>query len=199
MKTSLLSLLLSFSTFCFSQSLEGFLGFKFGLDADSIKKVMLAKPGCKIDQENSKKDLLIFKGLKFGGRDAQFISFEFVNDKFHTGTVMINSAIDFKTVGLYNEIRTDLNTKYFNASKTVESYDLPYKKGDGNTEVAIKLGKANFSSFWYFKNPKSNKKDIVNSIAVSITFKMQIKIVYQDGVLYNEAQELMKKKNVQDY
>jgi hypothetical protein len=199
MKTKLLCLLLTLSTFCYSQSLEGFLGFKFGLNADSIKKAMLLKPGCKIDQENSKKNILIFKGVTFGGRETQFISFEFVNDKFYIGTVMIGSPIEFKTVSLYNDIRSDLNTKYFNASKTVETYDSPYKKGDNNTDVAIKLGKANFSSFWYFKNPKSARKDIVNSITLSITFKMLVKIVYQDGVLNNDAQELLKKKNVQDY
>ena len=198
MKTKLLSLFLTLSTFCFSQGLEGFLGFKFGLNADSIKKAMLLKPGCKIDQD-SKKNILIFKGVSFAGRETQFISFEFVNDKFFMATVMISSPIEFKTVALYNDIRSDLNTKYFPASKTVETYELPYKKGDNNSDVAIKLGKANFSSYWYFKNPKSARKDIQNSISLTITFKMLIKIVYQDGVLNNEDQELLKRKNIQDY
>jgi hypothetical protein len=199
MKTTLLSIFLTLSTLCCGQGLEGFLGFKFGLSADSIKKVMLSKPGCKIDQENSKKDVLFFKGIPFAGRDVQFISFEFVNNKFYTGTVVLNSTGEFKTVSLYNEVRSELNTKYFNASKTIEAYDSPYKKGDGNTETAIKLGKVNFSSYWYFKNPKSSRKDIVNSIFLSITYKMVIKIIYQDGVLNNEAIELSKRKNVQDY
>ncbi len=199
MKTILCSLLMAVSTLCYSQNLDGFLGFKFGTSADSIKKGMLIRPGCKIDQENSNKNLLVFKGVTFAGRDAQFISFEFVNDKFYMGTVVLNAPSEFKIVSLYNDIRSELGTKYFAASKTVETYDLPYKKGDGNTETAIKLGKVNFSSYWYFKNPKSARKDVVNSIFLTITFKMNIKIVYQDGVLYNEAQEMLKKKNTQDY
>jgi hypothetical protein len=199
MKTILLSIFLTLSSLCYSQGLEGFLGFKFGLGADSIKKVMLSKPGCKIDQENSNKNMLVFKGIPFAGREVQFISFEFENNKFYMGTVMLNSPGEFKTVGLYNDVRSELNTKYFNASKTVEAYDSPYKKGDGNTETAIKLGKVNFSSFWYFKNPKSTRKDIINSISLSITYKMLIKIIYQDGVLNAEAIELSKRKNVQDY
>jgi hypothetical protein len=200
MKNLLLSLMLILPTLCYGQTLEGFLGIKFGLSADSIKKVMLLKPGCKFDQDNSKKDLLVFKGITFAGREVQFVSFEFVNNKFYTGaTVTTPSPNDFKILNLYKDIRSDLNTKYFNASKTVETYDSPYKKGDGNTETAIKLGKTNITSYWYFKNPKSNRKDIVNSIVLSITYKMTIKIVYQDGVLNNEAVEMSKKKNVQDY
>lgn len=199
MKTILCSLLMALSTLCYGQGLEGFFGFKFGTSMDSIKKGMLLKPGCKIDFESSTKDVLFFKGITFAGREVQLISFEFANDKFHTGNVILKPQVENKVIELYNDIKADLTQKYSSSSKTVETYDSPYKKGDGNTETAIRLGKAHFSSTWIFKNQKPDKKNFQNSISLAITFKMNVQITYQDGVLFNDAQELKKKRNTEDY
>jgi hypothetical protein len=192
-------MLLSISVLSYNQTLDGFYGFKFGLTYDSIKKAMLAKPGCKIDKENTTKNVLSFKGVSFANRDVQYISFEFTSDQFYIGTVAFKAASDFKIVNLYNDIQSELNAKYYKTTKVTETYNSPYKKGDNQTETAIKLGKTNFSSYWYFKNPKSTRKDVQNSIWLNISYKMLVKIVYQDGVLYQQAQELLKKKNIQDY
>jgi len=192
----LTSIILAFSSY--SQTLEKFYGFRFGTTVDSVKKGMLSKPGCKIDPESSK-DLLIFSGVNFAGRDVLIICFAFVNNKLHTGSVYISPRLESGILDLYNQIRTELNEKYYFSTEFYESYKYPYEKEDGHTITAIKLGKAKFSTYWKFKNPKSESEEDQNLISLRITENLSVKIIYQDGVLINEAVDQQKKENYKDY
>lgn len=197
MKNFVLIFLLFVSVKSFSQTLDGFFGMKFGSSMDSIKKVMLSKPGCKFDTKNSTDDCLIFDGLKFAGRDIGFMMFSFTNNKFHTSKVALISELESKTVDLYKEIKAELNEKYFTTKSDYEFYKSPYEKGDGYTESAIKLGKAEFSSYWEFKNPFSTTEK--NIISLVIKPSLTILIGYQDGILINEVVSKSKEKNFKDY
>lgn len=197
MKNFILIILLLVSVNSFSQTLDGFFGMKFGSSKESIKKIMLEKPGCNFDTKHSTEDILIFNGLKFAGRDIQFMLFSFTNNKFHTSRVVLVSELESKTVELYNEIKGELNEKYFTTKSDYEFYKSPYEKGDGYTESAIKLGKAEFSAFWKFKNPNSPEGQ--NIISLEINPSLSISLGYQDGVLIKEVVSKTKEKNYKDY
>jgi hypothetical protein len=176
------------------QKLEGFLGIKFGASTESVKDFMLAKPNCNLDLENSDNNQLFFEGAKFAGRDPLFILFKFVDNKFHTACVLIKPKLESQTIDLYNEIKDEINEKYYKTSEDYETYKYPYEKNDGHTETAIELGKASFSSYWKFN---ASSKD--NYIALSITEGLHIKISYQDGMLVQIAVERENAKNNDDY
>ena len=160
---------------------------------------MLAKPECKIDQKNSNEALLVFTGISFAGRNTLFISFDFINRKFHTGSVYFDAGLESKVIDYYTEIKNELNEKYYKSILDFELYKEPYKKGDGYTESAIKLGKATFSTYWTFKNAKQKSDEENNSIALVINERLRVVLSYQDGVLITEAIEKVKSKNLKDY
>lgn len=181
------------------QILEAFLGIKFGSSLESVKEVMLAKPNCILDSENSDCNQLFFEGVKFAGREVLFISFKFIDDKFHTAYVLIRPKLESQTIDLYTEIKDEINTKYFITVEDYESYKTPYEKDDGYTETAIELGKASFSAYWKFKKLTSVYDDLDNYITLGITEGLNIQICYQDGELINLAVEREKAKNSDDY
>jgi len=198
MKNAIVFLLLIVSTNSYSQSLDSFFGMKFGCSPDSVKKVMLAKPGTSLMQ-GSRNDFLMFSGLKFAGRNTERISFSFINNKLHTGKVGFKSNLESKTLELYNEIKDELNQKYFKTKQDYEIYKYPFTKGDGHFETAVSSGKASIASFWEFKNPKAKVKEDNNSISLQITETFLIALCYQDGVLIGQAIDNDNKKNFKDY
>jgi len=199
MKTITLLVLMAIPIISYSQTLDGFFGFRFGCSMDSVKKEMLIKPGCSLIDKYSSENMLAFEGMKFAGRDATYMIFGFINNKFHTGSVLISPNLKSKIIELYSDIQGELNEKYYKTTKVYENYTSPYEKGDGYYETAIKLGKADFSSFWKFVNPKSNKEDQKNSISLKITPTLNVSIKYQDGILIDEAVDKSKAKNFKDY
>ncbi len=176
------------------QQLEGFLGIKFGTSSEDVKDFMFTKPNCTIDLENSDNNQLFFEGAKFAGREPLFILFKFVDNKFHTACVLIKPKLESQTIDLYNEIKNEVNEKYYKTEEDYETYKYPYEKNDGHTETAIELGKATFSAFWKF-----NSSSDENYIALSITEGLHIKINYQDGSLVQIAVDREKAKNIDDY
>jgi len=167
------------STNIFGQKLDGFLDIKFGSSIDVVKKVMLARPGCFINEKRSDSSYLFFDGVSFGGRETLFISFKFLKNNFHTATVFIRPAFEQKTSDLYIDVKAELETKYFKSKKNPS----PNKP---------------FGLLWDFKNTNS-KADIYNTISLDITEAMNIELIYQDGVLVLPILKAQKAKNNSDY
>lgn len=189
---------LFFSVNTFGQGIEGFMGIKFGTSIDVVKKTMLSKPGCTLDNKYSDTNHLVFDGIKFAGRETLFIRFEFVDKKFHTATAFFKPNLSSKTIDLYNEIKSEINEKYYITEEDFEIYRSPYEKGDGYTESAIRLGKASFSAFWKYKNTNTTE-DVNNYIALEINENLNIELSYQDGVLVKISSQRKKAKNNTDY
>lgn len=196
MRNKVLLLFIIISITCNAQNLDGFFGIKFGSTREQVKSIMLERKNGKIDLENCSEKKLIFDNVKFAGRMSQFVLFSFVNNKFHTAKVIIKEPLESKVVDVYNDIKTELNTKYFKTTDDFENYKSPYEKGDGYTETAIKVGKLTIAAYWTFKNPNS---DAENLISLEIDEKMLIKIGYQDGLLIKEAVNIKNKENFSDY
>ncbi len=167
------------STNIFGQKLDGFLDIKFGSSIDVVKKAMLARPGCFINEKRSDSSYLFFDGVSFAGREALFISFKFLKNQFHTATVFIRPAFEQKTSDLYINVKTELETKYFKAKK------------DPNPSRP-------FGLLWEFKNTNS-KEDIYNIISLNITEAMNIELIYQDALLILPVLKAQKAKNNSEY
>ena len=170
--------ILFISTNTFSQKLDGFLGIKFGSSIAEVKKEMLARKGCTIDLTKCDTSHLFFGDCVFAGRETLFILFRFFKNKFHTVNVFFRPAFEQKVNDLYLEIKKELDEKYY------------LTKSDFNES---------FVSFWKFKNTKTTRKDVNNSISLDITELSIVKLTYQDGLLVLPALAAQNVKNKSDY
>lgn len=186
---------LFYSTSTFSQSLDGFMGIKFGSSAETVKKIILAKPNAELEKEYSKDNTLFFKGLTFAGREVLMIGFKFIDNKFYRAMVGFKLSSSSEIYEVYKEIKNDLNNKYFVTTDEQEEYESPYKKGDGLTEQAIQKSKAHIHAYWEFKNIGSQS----NSIGLSISNGFLISLNYQNGALAKMAETKEKTEKNKDY
>ncbi|GAB3430470.1 hypothetical protein [Niabella aquatica] len=175
--------------------INSFLNIPFGESKEAVI-TKITERGGRLDNENGLEDALLFNNLKFAGRDCEFMIFNFVNDKFCRAFVYLKANLDSKTIGLYSQIKGELNEKYYMSREDYETYEYPYAKNDGHAETAIILGKANFSCFWKFKNDTSNDDDY---ISLRINEQFSIIVVYESGRLMTEFENLKKQNNYSDY
>ncbi len=165
------------STTIYGQNLDGVMSIKFGSSIDVVKKAMLARPGCFINEKRSDSSYLFFDGVNFGEREALFVSFKFYKNKFYSASVYIRPAFEQKLADLYTDLKTELEAKYFKAKD--------YSK--------VPLG-----LLWEFKN-KNSKENIFNSIVMEVTETMNIKLTYEDGLLILRVLKIQKAKSNSDY
>jgi hypothetical protein len=196
MKKTIVILLLTISN-AYGQNLNGFMGFPFGTSKNQIKTEFKAKqPSATIYTDEKK--TLTFTDAKFGGREAIGIVFAFTDDsKLHTAVVLLEPEFPDKVFTLYDEIITDINTKYHYYDNQNEDWTYPYDKSDKYQHgvTALKLGKLDASTMWKF--PTTDGED--NVIQVSITSSAFVKISYQDGNLINQVVSKNKEKSSADY
>jgi hypothetical protein len=178
-----------------SANLESFLGIPFGTPGDDAKRILEQKPNCSFDDVNSDNDILFFNGIKFAGRETTFIVLYLFENKFSKASVFIKPKLEAQTIALYQEIKSEINSKYFISKKDYENYSSPYEKDDGHTETAISLGKASFSCFWSFKN--DTQED--DYISLCINENMSITISYENGYLTGQRVKRDKENNMLDY
>lgn len=176
--------------------LTSFLGIEFGSNKEISKEKLLSREGVIFDEENSSEDVLFFDGLKFGGRQTSYVFLLFVNNKFTKSSVVITPKLDAFAIDLYKEIKTEINSKYYETEDDFEIFEEPYYEDDGYTETGIRVGKISFSSYWKFTDQNGGKDDF---IAMRITEDMQIIISYEDGDLSDEMVDKKSKENSEDY
>lgn len=176
--------------------LNNFLGIEFGASKETSKEKMLSRNGVTFDEENSTEDALFFDGLKFAGRQTSYVFLLFVNDKFTKSTVVITPKLDSNAINLYNDIKSEINSKYYITESDFKIFEEPYFENDGYTETGIRVGKIKFSSFWKFTDQNGGKDDY---IALNISEDLQIIISYEDGDLSEEMIDIIQKENLDDY
>lgn len=177
------------------KTMDSFWGMKFGSSMAECKKIILSKEGTVIDAKNSTPDKLIIDGAEFGGRKTLFISLQFSDNKFHTAKVYFNPRLASKVIELYDEIKGEINDKYYITKDDFRHFKEPYSEGDGYETQAIRLGKATFAAFWTFTRSDGHK----NAISLQINENLSIVLGYQDGQLIDEAIDKKKSKAAKDY
>lgn len=185
-----------------AQELNGFMGIPFGSAKEEVKKTFMSKnPNSKIYTD--KPGTLTMTDFTFGGRTAVAVVFGFgESDKMHTAVVLLeNSNGDDYVFELYENVVKDINNKYHYHDINNEMWKYPYDKSDkfNHGATAIKLGKCELQSMWYFDVNDPTTHDDDNIIAVENTQSCTVKISYQNGLLINEVVSKNNEKNSQDY
>lgn len=175
--------------------LKNFLGIDFGESRESVKEKMLSRENCYFDEENSSNQFQFFKGVKFAGRETDFIMLLFYENKFCKSAIFIKPKLQSQIVQLYQDIKSEINNKYYKTDDDFEHYEYPYEKNDGHIETAISLGKANFSSYWVFPD----QDGIDDFITLKITEDFDVVINYEDGNLTGKMVDENNEENSLDY
>ncbi|WP_312391036.1 hypothetical protein [Chryseobacterium sp.] len=175
--------------------INGFLNISFGENKESVIKKINERNGI-LDSQNSTEESLIFNNINFAGRETSFLAFHFINDQFCRAMVFLKANLESKTVNLYKEIKYEINERFYKTRQDFENYEAPFEQNDGYIDTAISLGKANFSSFWSFKNEQAKEDDF---ISLKINENFYIIITYENGDLMDKYESNRKKNNYQDY
>jgi hypothetical protein len=175
--------------------LDGFLGIEFGSSLEIVKEKFASKTGIILESVDDENDALFCNGAKFAGRETEMMLFLSFDNQFCKGVVYVKPSLESKVIDLYNQIRNEINQKYFKTDLDYEFYTSPYEKDDGYTESAISLGKADFSCYWNFENIGT----IENTISLIISEKLEIVISYENGNLMKLLVERNQEKNSVDY
>jgi hypothetical protein len=178
-----------------TSTMNGFLGIPFGVSPASVKKALSARAGAKFDQKNSTKDVLIYDDVTVGGRKTSFVKFQFYKDQFYAAIAYYRPTLEARTIELYDQIKSDINSKYYVSDKDIKSFDYPYEDGDGHEITALRVGKATIVSGWVF--PQKDGKE--NSIYLRITDDLFVKLSYYCGVLSDQASREENQQNARDY
>ncbi|WP_439516351.1 hypothetical protein [Sediminibacterium sp.] len=177
------------------KTLEGFLGIRFGASIEDARSIIEQRANCVFDETNSTDESLIYYGINFGGRDTLFILLFFYENSFSKASVYIEPKLESQVVSLYQDIKAEINERYYESSEDFETYTTPYEKNDGYTETAISLGKANFSCFWSF----TGDKKIDDYISLRLDEELRIIINYENGYLTDLLIKKNKSNNISDY
>lgn len=177
-----------------NQKLNGFLGIPFRSNQELVIEKLIEKNGT-LDEENSNKDVLVVNGITFGGRQTEILLLTFFESQFCKATVFIKPKLESKVVETYKQIKNEINEKYYVSDKDFETYHSPYEQNDGDTELAISLGKANFSCYWTF----GDSGILEDYISVKIDENLEILIAYEDGPIMDLLVQRNKEKDSLDY
>lgn len=176
----------------YSQTLDGFLGIKWGtLKADVIKTIK--SRGGVINSETE--DRVFANKLKFGRYIPEGVGFAFFKNRLCLGIVMIKSEQETQTIELYDEICDEISNKYFQPTETIEKYKYPFSKDDGDEAAAISNGSATISRKWEFQRPGINK----GRISISVKQSHDIIITYINNDLFSAYSEATRRSEVDLY
>jgi hypothetical protein len=187
MKKILLITLLLIPILGFSQTtklVEGFLGIKFGSTKAVVIAAMRAK-GAKLDKE-SDADMLEFDNASLGVK--------FVNNKAFEADFYFKSGDQSNIIEYYDSLVTDI-TDIYGKGDTVRKFTPPYYEGDGHEIGALLVGAAKMNTMWM----AANKNIIEASIEKIDDTTLDVELIYQDGVLVDEAIAKQKAKEKGDF
>ena len=146
MNKILLFIALSFSTTLFGQTLDGFMGIKFGTPIEIVKKTLLSIKGCNLSTKSINE--VDCYGINFKSYNTEFLQFKFIDGKFYNGHAIFVNENASKTLEFYKKLKNDLNLEYYNSNLEHDLFLAPFTKNDGNTEQALEQEKASFLTDW---------------------------------------------------
>lgn len=195
MKKTLLIALLLIPFLGISQTtkpVDGFLGIKFGSSRAEVAAALNAKGGI-INKAQSTPNLLSYKNIKLGHRNAAVFLVKFFNNKAFEADFLFDAEMDAKTLEYYKELVSDINENYGKGQEN-NKYQEPYnaEDDDGIKINAIQNGKAEFETVWESSPTK-------NTISTSISTELTVVLTYQDSNLADQAINNQKSKEKADF
>jgi hypothetical protein len=170
-------LILIFPISGFSQgkkSIDGFLDMPFGSDSATVKKLLLSKNSTRVDSLSGK-DLIMFSGFDFSGRNILGCSANFVHNKAYEYDVFFYDFMESDILKYYDQLSADLTAVYGKG-------ELQANFGDSNNSGRIrrlKSGNASCRTLWQSKN-----KNILNLEIHSNNGFLEIILHYESADLW---------------
>jgi hypothetical protein len=187
-KIALIFPLIVFSASLIAQpELTGAMGITFGMNANSVKRIMVQKGGIVIPSTNGN---LTITNITMGTMRPGMVICKFVSNKLFDISIYFIPTLEAKTQELYDEISGIIVSKY-GEGKSFRNFKGIYSDGDGYEMQAVKLGNADIVTYWskFINN---------NAIALQIyplSDNLYVKLTYQDDKLAAEAE---KQQAIQD-
>ena len=170
------------------KAITGFLNIPFGSSKATVINAIKAKGGI-FEAKESKENVLDFSDVPLGLRKSVLLIVKFVDDKAFEADFFFSPDLEAHIIDYYDSINKDL-TLIYGEGNSFKNFKEPYTDGDGYEISAIKLGNADYSTYW----PKDAKDD-ANSVGTNITNTMFIRLRYQDAKLVDIAIAKQNEKN----
>jgi len=170
--------------------IDGFLGIKFGTARAAVAASLNAKGGI-LNKKETTADMLVYKNIKLGHRDAGIFVVKFVDNKAYEADFIFDPGADAHTIEYYFSLVNDLNENY-GIGDSKKTFKEPYNDEDeDNIKIsAIRNGNAEYKTYW---------KSDGNFIKVEIEEALAVLLIYQDGKLDNTVETRQKAKEKSDY
>jgi hypothetical protein len=174
-----------------TKPIDGFLGIKFGSTRVAVITALNAKGGI-LDKKETTPDLVVYKNIKLGHREAGIFLVKFIDNKAFEADFIFDPGLDAKTIEYYLALVNDINENY-GTGDMQKKFQEPYndQDDDGIKINAMKDGKAVYATYWQSASNNTIKASIETSLAVMLT--------YQDGDLTDQAINKQKAKEKSDY
>lgn len=174
-----------------TKPIDGFSGIKFGSNKITVLAALKAKGGV-LDKENTEKDYLAVDHVKIGTRVASLMV-KFVNDKAFEADYLLDPEVEGKLLELYKSVNEDITSAYGDKKDVSTKYKAPYKEGEDEalTLLGLSAGNIDFTTTW------SDSAD--NTIQITITTEMIVKLTYQDSKLVKQAIAKQNEKTKSDF
>lgn len=161
------------------KSLTPPVGLSFGMNLESAKQKL--DPIGTFDESVTAVygKRITYYNVKIGSTVSDMMGCKFVNDKLYE-VVIFYDATHSEIENKYNSLCAIITDKY-GEGQSYRNFKYPYEDKASDIEMAIKGGYANIATYWL---KQFNNED---GISVKITSGMAIMLIYQHGVLTNEA------------
>ncbi len=192
MKKLIILLLLPICSLAQVKPIDKFLGIPFRSSQSFTKSELTTRGGTIVEVADSTVFGVI--GIKFAERTPDLISFNFQDDKFFQGVVVLDPELEGKTLEYYITVRNEL-TSVYGKGKWINNFQSPYRIGDGYELTALRLGKGTVGAMWTFRNVEG----FDNWVSLEVTPELKVKLVYTDGSILQDALKAQAKTKSKDY
>lgn len=177
------------ATYAQVNELNGGLGVNFGCPKDSVRLMMRTKHADATFDEEKNNNMFYMKG-SWLSRPVSLWAFMFTPaNKLHTMIVYVTPSLESKAFETYDDVVSDLKTKYGEPTGVIENYKYPYTKEDkySHGTTAAKLGKVTLWTYWKFPTKDESIENSGNTILVELDTSLDTKVKYQDGILIKDV------------
>ena len=182
-------------------NLSGMLGVPFGASKATVVNMMRMKyPNASID--SSEYNAYYITNVKWGNSESDNILFHFDTDGAFTDGGIYHEPMDKNDIfSEYRALVASFDSKYHLHDSNEERWIEPYNASD---EVkyglsALKMGKAKFSTKYFFNVNPSDPSKVGQKITLSLATSVGIIITYMDVEPAIKRLEAVQKNQASDY
>ncbi|KGT09506.1 hypothetical protein NV63_06665 [Elizabethkingia anophelis] len=157
-------------------------------------KELMEKRNAYFREYNSSDELLNYTDIDLATRKINDANLYFIKNKLCK--ITLHFSIDIfitKLVQYYNDIKTEINNKYYTSENDYINYTPPAYDSDDFEETHtynIRKGLIEYATYWNFKS----NTEYDDYIILKINKEVRIEITYQHGDLYREYIENKKQE-----